>query len=384
MNVRADEHAEGQGWAMMETGLRRQVLRLTLAAAVTLTVLLCIPVPYVIHEPGAVIPVDGRVFVGGSGRAGTDGADSERHDAAPVSGNAVRRGEHEENGEWLLTTVYMRTRANLWSVLETAWRTDREAHPKRAVFQGGDARSFAARMNILMMKSQRDAAEAAYRAAGAAYEAVPDGLYVMRDAGEMKAGDRITAAGGRQVDGEASLRAAMQAAGGGPIELTVQREGSEIVVRLESEPGAGGTSAMPAALAAAELTETRRIRPADAAHEVRFNAGNIAGPSAGLPLALYIHERLTGEKLAGGLRIAATGTIDPAGTVGAVGGAALKAAAAARAGADLFLVPRANEAEAAAAADKTGGGMIVAGVESLEEALRLLRTGEAALRKAAR
>ena len=51
----------------------------------------------------------------------------------------------------------------------------------------------------------------------------------------------------------------------------------------------------------------------------------------------------------------------------------MKAIAAARAGADLFLVPEANAAEAAAAAEAAGGGMAVAGVKSLEEALHLLR-----------
>lgn len=80
------------------------------------------------------------------------------------------------------------------------------------------------------------------------------------------------------------------------------------------------------------------------------DAGGFAGPSAGLALALHIYERLTGEPLAGGRRIAA-----------------------ARAGADFFLVPEANAAEAAAAAEAAGGGMAVAGVRTFEEAVNLLR-----------
>ncbi|MPN14205.1 Peptide deformylase [bioreactor metagenome] len=72
----------------------------------------------------------------------------------------------------------------------------------------------------------------------------------------------------------------------------------------------------------------------------------ISGPSAGLVLALAVDDRLTPGDLTGGRVIAATGTIDPDGTVGSIGGLPSKVAGAKAAGAALFLIPRGNCDEA--------------------------------------
>ncbi|MBA3653636.1 MAG: cyclic nucleotide-binding domain-containing protein, partial [Actinobacteria bacterium] len=99
---------------------------------------------------------------------------------------------------------------------------------------------------------------------------------------------------------------------------------------------------------------------------VHFRHRDIVGPSGGLVYALLIADLLTPGDLTGGRAIAATGTLDPAGAVGRVGGIAEKAAALRRVGGTLLLLP----------IDQLAGdyGVTVVGVASLNEALGALRS----------
>jgi PDZ domain-containing protein len=103
--------------------------------------------------------------------------------------------------------------------------------------------------------------------------------------------------------------------------------------------------------------------------EVTIDSEGIGGPSAGLAFTLELLEVLTPGELTGGKKIAATGTMELDGSVGEVGGVAQKAVAVRRAGAELFLVPHAELAEARAHAGK---GLRVEPVRDLEDALRIL------------
>jgi PDZ domain-containing protein len=76
--------------------------------------------------------------------------------------------------------------------------------------------------------------------------------------------------------------------------------------------------------------------------EVKLGLGGIGGPSAGLMFALAIIDKIGTDNLTGGRFIAGTGTIDPAGEVGPIGGIQLKMLGARRAGATVFLAPQAN------------------------------------------
>ena len=101
---------------------------------------------------------------------------------------------------------------------------------------------------------------------------------------------------------------------------------------------------------------------------LRISAGEIGGPSAGLVFALGAIDLLTDGDLTGGARIAATGTIDPDGKVGAIGGIKQKVVATDGEGAELFLVPKANEGDAKAKANRMGSKMKIVGVQTLREA----------------
>ncbi|MFJ6560545.1 S16 family serine protease [Streptomyces sp. NPDC091412] len=86
--------------------------------------------------------------------------------------------------------------------------------------------------------------------------------------------------------------------------------------------------------------------------KVTLKLADVGGPSAGLLFSLGIVDKLHGDgnggDLTGGRTIAGTGTINADGTVGAVGGVALKTQAAHRDGATVFLVPKAECADAKA------------------------------------
>jgi PDZ domain-containing protein len=104
---------------------------------------------------------------------------------------------------------------------------------------------------------------------------------------------------------------------------------------------------------------------------VSIDPGNIGGPSAGLAFTLGIIDDLTSGDLTGGKTIAVTGTINPDGTVGDVGGVAQKAVAVRRAGAVAFLVP---PQELKTAQQHAGSHVKVIAVSTLEQALNALRS----------
>ncbi|RKN39794.1 S16 family serine protease [Streptomyces hoynatensis] len=112
----------------------------------------------------------------------------------------------------------------------------------------------------------------------------------------------------------------------------------------------------------------------DSGISVELNLADVGGPSAGLLFSLGIVDMLEGDgaggDLTGGRTIAGTGTIEPDGTVGAVGGVPLKTQAAARDGASVFLLPREECGEASADLPE---GLRLIPVSSLDEAVTALR-----------
>jgi PDZ domain-containing protein len=104
--------------------------------------------------------------------------------------------------------------------------------------------------------------------------------------------------------------------------------------------------------------------------KVTVHTRNIGGPSAGLSMTLGIIDKLTGGRLIQNRVVAATGTIDPQGAVGDVGGVAEKTVAVERAGATIFFVPT---EELGAAESKATPALHVYAVSSLDQALKILK-----------
>ena len=96
----------------------------------------------------------------------------------------------------------------------------------------------------------------------------------------------------------------------------------------------------------------------------------VGGPSAGLMFTLTLYNMLIPNDLTGGMRIAGTGTINPDGSVGPIGGVQQKVAAAEDAGAVYFLSPAENYADALSVAHK----IKVVKVATVEDAIAFLRS----------
>jgi len=106
---------------------------------------------------------------------------------------------------------------------------------------------------------------------------------------------------------------------------------------------------------------------------VTIRLADVGGPSAGLMFTLGIIDKLAGNgsggDLTGGRKIAGTGEITASGQVGPVGGVALKTKAAARDGATVFLLPRAECSDGRA---DTPAGLRLVPVDTLDQAVKAL------------
>lgn len=103
---------------------------------------------------------------------------------------------------------------------------------------------------------------------------------------------------------------------------------------------------------------------------IDFTLEDVGGPSAGLMFATGIVDKLSAEDLTAGEHIAGTGTIEPDGTVGPIGGIRQKLAGARNAGATFFLMPADHCTEAAG---HIPDGLTVAPVATLTEAIEAIK-----------
>jgi PDZ domain-containing protein len=103
---------------------------------------------------------------------------------------------------------------------------------------------------------------------------------------------------------------------------------------------------------------------------ITIDPGNVGGPSAGLAFTLEILQRFSKTDLTHGHRIAVTGEMEVDGTVDPIGGAKQKAIGARMAGAQYFILPADNYAEARPYAQ----GLTLVPVHNVDEALAFLKT----------
>jgi PDZ domain-containing secreted protein/Zn-dependent protease/CBS domain-containing protein len=288
----------------------------------------------------------------------------------------------EIDGDYQLTGVRLDQPTALGALV--AWiRPDRDVLPRGEVLpRDVDADRFVDEQRRLFTESRQMAAVAGARAAGldvpvrgAGAEVV--GVLPDSPADEaLSTGDVIVAVDGRPVRTANELRTRLRSLNAGDeVTVTVAPGGDG-----DGEgAGAGGRrrevrvelAALPEVADGAGLgvQVTTRDLQVDLPFDVSFARQDVGGPSGGLAYALAISDMLDRADLAQGRRIAATGTIDVDGQVGAVGAVDLKAIAADDAGADLFLVPERDAADVDADDD-----LEVRAVRTLDEARDLLRT----------
>ncbi len=228
-------------------------------------------------------------------------------------------------------------RENLFDVLAAWWDHDAAVYPYDAIYDAEQTQQESdIEGQVEMVSSQDTASAVALEELG--YD-VPSRLqvsYVDENTpaqGRLEVGDVLTSVDGEQVRGSGALVAAIDAAPAGePIALGVLRDGERRQVEVTPETVDGDQRI------GIRLGLGFKL-PFDI--EVNIDPA-IGGPSAGLMFSLAIYDTLTPGSLTAGSTIAGTGTIDPDGTVGPIGGIAQKIAGARSDGALLFLVPPDN------------------------------------------
>lgn len=187
--------------------------------------------------------------------------------------------------------------------------------------------------------------------------------------GNLEPGDAVTAVDGKSTPSAASLVAL----------LGKDHPGQRIVLSVIHVDGAKANESLTLAARAGHTSEAYAgVGVVTGAYfalpfEVNINSDGIEGPSAGLAFTLGIMNELSGGDLAGGLKVAATGTVALGGAVGPVGGVAQKTIAVENAGATVFLVPN-SDGNYRQALSKANSHLRVIPVNTLAQALVALKS----------
>lgn len=311
-------------------------------------------VPFAAEGPGPVFDVLGEV----------EGAP-----AIEISGTAE---DGPSAGRLDMTTVAVSHNLPLARAIAMWADPDQQIVPIEVVFPPGLSTEEVERRNeVMFADSEANATAAALRALDRPVRvAVARVFDDAPAAGLVEEGDEVIAVDGFGVTGPAGLQRAVAGhAPGERVTLRVRRGDAEreVSVRLGESPRDPSRGHLGVGIA---------VRPADGLR-VDYNVSGIGGPSAGLIMSLAVVDKLSPGDLTAGRHIAGTGTIDGAGSVGEIGGITHKIAAARAAGADMFLVPEANCAEALTA---DAGRMPLVRVRDLDGALAALEDPAAAPR----
>jgi PDZ domain-containing protein len=223
-----------------------------------------------------------------------------------------------------------------------------------------------------MQLSQVKASTVALRALGYHVAVRLGGLRVVavtsdsRAAGLLKPGDVIVSAEGKPVRSREDLRAVLaKHRVGDPVQLGIRRGSQRLTlsIRTTSDKSAP-TRPIIGILPSQALDVHFPFR-------IRFNLGDVGGPSAGLAFALELLEK-RGRDVDHGYKVAATGEIQLDGSVTRIGGVKQKTIGARQAHVDVFLVP--VDGDNAAEAKRYAHGLRIIPVESFQQALQALAT----------
>jgi len=310
-----------------------------------------LPVPYVVLSPGPTFNTIGDVN-------GVPLVEISETTTYPVTGNLDMTTIREEGEPRSPLTVYGAL---------VAWvDPDRAVLPRELLYGEEETGEEVEQRNaVLFSTSQSNAVAAAMGAldkpviGDVVITAVVEGTPAF---GVLDAGELILRVDGRQVTRPEDVVTAVRAKPvGSTLDFTVERDGTEADVQLDSAPKPDEPD-----VPYVGITVGINYR---AEFPITFTLEDIGGPSAGLMFALAIVDKLTPENLAAGGHVAGTGTIDPAGRVGAIGGIRQKLAGARGAGATLFLMPDVHCEEAQG---HIPDGLTVVPVSTLDEALDAL------------
>lgn len=303
---------------------RSSIFRNILTGIIIIFLLFWLPLPYAVVQPGSAEPLHPMV-------------------------ETPHRSD-EADGVFMLTTIRMTyPHSNMVSILYGYLSRYAHVISIDELFQGETEREYSNRQSHVMLTSQSNAIQAAFRLAGIPYEIETNDVVILRTIEgmpafeTMQAGDVIRMLDDQTIERVDDVFSFMENRSiGDEVKVVIERDEEliELVIELQdlsaaeqaqeqtSRPGLG---IVPA--------ETLIVKPLDPKYDVNIHAGEIGGPSAGLMFALEIYNRLVDEDITKGYRIAGTGTITPDGEVGVIGGIDYKVVASHRAGSDIFFTP---------------------------------------------
>ncbi|HEY2420008.1 MAG TPA: SepM family pheromone-processing serine protease [Neobacillus sp.] len=247
---------------------------------------------------------------------------------------------YKEKGNFMLTTVRM-GRANIYTYVEAKLTKYDELYPLDTILGKEETEEeYNAEQLYLMAGSKLNAIEVAYRKANLPVDYKYKGIYVVRVVqgmpaeGKLQAGDRIFKIDGNEfASSEKFIEYVGEKKAGDQVSLTFSRNKKTKTVTIpvqafKKEPSKVGIGI--------SLVDDKEIMVDP---KVTVQTDEIGGPSAGFMFSLEIYNQLTKEDITKGYQIAGTGTIDPKGIVGPIGGIEQKIIAADKAGAEIFLAP---------------------------------------------
>ncbi len=302
--------------------------------------------------------------------------------AQPVTGLIAvpRAHDHAVHGELLLTDVGVEQVTALMYLPDRLWQKATTVVPASDLTGGLPASEFGPQGTVDMQEAQLTAEAVAFRQlgysvpetdAGVVLYAILPGTPAYRS---LAVGDVVTAVDGVPVRSPSALVAAIRSHRPGQrVTLSVgtvthPTATHAVTLRLSGQRENGVEEpilGIPySQLPASSGMGTQPVYQFP--FQVSLSADGIGGPSAGLAFTLGLLDRLSGGEITGGRTVAATGTIDPNGAVGEIGGLPQKTVAVERAHASVFLVPAAQVAQAKAEATP---GLTVLGVRTLQQAL---------------
>jgi len=295
--------------------------------------------------------------------------------ALPIEPMIVIAPEHRHSpsGAFLLTTVTTQTPIVLGQWVEALVDPSVEIVPAEQVVPRSTTPQEQVRQYADMLEeSESVAMVVGLRLAGfqaSATSAAAEVVSILPESaarGALEPGDWIVGVNGAPVTSATELIGQIAAQRGrAAVELAIKRGGQARRLTVPLLPPAEPDGPPRIGVTVQSIGYT-----VDLPFPVRIEPHKIGGgPSAGLMFALTTYNLVTPEDLTRGHRIAGTGTIALDGTVGPIGGVAQKVVAAERAGAEYFLVPRANYASAQRAARR----ITVVPVANVQEAITFLR-----------
>lgn len=344
-------------WIGFEPSVSRRYVTVVVAAisAIVLSlVAFMLPVPYATLEPGPVFDTLGEFngepmlsIEGGVPTYPTDGALD--FTTVSVTGPDGKIGFADALLGWFDPDVNVVPKDFLYPEGETAEESDAQSAAQLA-------------------SSKDNSSVAALRALG--YD-VPEQVQigdVAKDGASvdlLKSGDVVLAVDGAAVSTpQQAVDAVSEATPGDVVTLSIERDGAPQDVAITTKPADDDPDVPRIGVSLAATF--------DLPVKIDNNVGDsVGGPSAGTMFALAIYDLLTPGSLTGGQRVAGTGEISPDGVVGPIGGVRQKMAGAHADGAEVFLVPAENCAEAT---DGDDFGMTLVKITDLGDAISSLET----------